>query len=101
MEPSTTQDIQACRFEGDTMNLTDETIYATRQWYADNAVACIDEAVSGRVRVNDLDKYIIEQTGKVGEYLTGKWDHTLAFQQMAVVIQTGECHPILPKWTEK
>lgn len=79
------------------MNLTNETIYATRQWYADNAQACIDEAVSGRVRVNDLDKYIIEQTGKVEEYLIGRWDHTLAFQQKAVFIQTGECHPILPK----
>lgn len=79
------------------MNLTDEIIYATRQWYADNSIASIDDAVSGRVRVNDLHKYIIDQAGKVGEYLTGRWDHTLAFQQKAVFIQTGECHPILPK----
>lgn len=79
------------------MILTSETIKATQQWYAENAQACINEAISGQVKVNDLDKYVQDQKLSMAEYLNGTWDHTLAFQQRATFIQTGECRPILPK----
>ena len=74
-----------------------DTINATRQWFADSAQACVNEAISGQVKVNDLDKYVQDQKRRMAEYLNGTWDHTLAFQQKATFIQTGECHPILPK----
>lgn len=75
----------------------EQAVIAARQWFADNAQACINEATSGQVKVNDLDKYVQDQKLSMAEYLNGTWDHTLAFQQRATFIQTGECHPILPK----
>lgn len=74
----------------------EQAIITTRQWFADNAQACINEAVSGQLRVNDLTKYITEQTQSIQDSLAGKWDHTLAFQQRVLFIQTGVCHAILP-----
>lgn len=35
------------------MNITKETIIKTRQWFLENTQGCIDEAVSGQVRIND------------------------------------------------
>lgn len=78
------------------MKLTQETILITRQWFADNAQACIDQAVSGEVFVNNLGDYIESQMQQIEDCLEGKWDHTFAFQQRAVYIQTGECHALLP-----
>lgn len=75
---------------------TTDTINATRQWFADNAQACINEAVSGQVRVNNLASYVADQTQRIQDCLAGNWDHTLAFQQRVVYVQTGVCHAILP-----
>lgn len=74
----------------------EQAIITARQWFADNAQACIDEAVSGQLRVNDLTKYVKDQTQRIKDSLDGKWDHTLAFQQRVVYVQTGVCHAILP-----
>lgn len=77
--------------------ITDETILATRQWYADNAQACIDEARSGATRVNDLERYCAWREQCIVDSLAGNGDHTLAFIQRALFIQTGECVPLLSK----
>lgn len=76
--------------------ITNETILKTRQWYYDNAMACIAEVKSGEVKVNNPEKYFDDCNRRAKEYLEGKWDHTLAFCQTAHYLQTGECHPILP-----
>lgn len=76
--------------------LAPETIQATRQWFADNAQACIDEAVSGAVKVNDLHGYIKSQERLIEEDLAGVWDHTFTFLQRAYYIQTGESVALLP-----
>ena len=82
----------------ETTNITKEqAISTTRQWFADNAQACIDEAISGQVRVNNLASYVVDQTQRIQDCLAGKWDHTLTFQQRVLFIQTGVCHAILPK----
>lgn len=70
---------------------------ATRQYYADNCDKCIEEAVSGAVHVNDLPKYIEWQTQSKADFLSGKNDRTLAFQQTKHWLATGECIPLLPK----
>ena len=75
----------------------EQAIITTRQWFADNAQACIDEAISGQLKVNNLTSYIVYQTQRIQDSLAGKWDHTLAFQQRVVYVQTGVCHAILPK----
>lgn len=76
--------------------LTQETIFNTRQWFADNAQTCIDQAVSVEVKVNNLDGYIESKETYIEECLSGVWDHTFTFQQRAIYIQTGVCSPLLP-----
>ncbi len=82
------------KFNG--VTLTTETIQATRQWFADNDQACIDEVVSGQVRVNDLPSLIEWKEQSIADGLAGKWDHTFAFLQRAYYIQTGESVALLP-----
>ena len=76
--------------------LTQETILATRKFYADNCGECIKQAVSGEVFVNDIAKYIEWQTGMKNDSLLGKRDHTFTFIQHATWLQTGLCHALLP-----
>ena len=78
------------------MNITKETIIKTRQWFIDNTQGCIDEAMSGQVRMNDLDSYVQSMLKRMDDIEAGEWDHTFTFQQRAVYIQTGECHALLP-----
>ena len=78
------------------MNITKETIIKTRQWFIDNTQGCIDEAMSGQVRVNDLNSYVESMLKRMDDIEAGGWDHTFTFQQRAVYIQTGECHALLP-----
>lgn len=75
--------------------ITDETIQATRKWFAENARACRDAAISGEYRVNDLPRYVQWQNQSIEQSLRGEWDYTLAFQQRALYIQTGESVPLL------
>ena len=77
------------------VTLTESTIQATREWFAANALACIAEAVSGEVFVNDLPAYIEWRMESHAESLAGKWDHTFTFLQRAHYLQTGECVSLL------
>ena len=76
--------------------LTPETIRATRQWFADNAHACIEDARTGVTRVNDVEDYAAWQSRCAREALAGDYDHSLTFLQRATYIQTGECPALLP-----
>ena len=76
--------------------LTPETIRATRQWFADNAHACIAEAQSGAVRVNNLGAYTAWREDSAAAALRGDYDRSLTFRQRATYIQTGECPALLP-----
>lgn len=76
--------------------LTQESILAARQWFADNAAACIAEVKSGEVRVNNPEKYFADQEQRAIDSLAGKYDHSLTFLQRAHYIQTGECPALLP-----
>ena len=77
--------------------LTDTTIRRTRQWFADNAQACIDNARSGETRVNDLESYCAWREKSIEDSLAGEGDHTFAFLQRAYFIQTGESVPLLAR----
>lgn len=82
------------RFNG--VELTAESMQATRQWFADNSQACIEAALSGEDRVNDLDGYVAWRRQAIADSLAGKGDHTVAFLQRAYFIQTGESVALLP-----
>lgn len=79
-----------------TNRIAPESMQAARQYYADNAQACIDDAVSGRVFVNDLPGYIIRTQQAAADDLAGKNDHTFTMRQRAYSIQTGKCVALLP-----
>ena len=78
-----------------TTQLTQETILKTRQHFAESHDRCIDEVLSGKVKVNNPDKYIEWKRQNKNDVLSGKWDHTFTFQQRARWLQTGECVPLL------
>ena len=80
---------------GQNVELTEATILATRKYYADNAQKCIDNAISGEDRVNDLDRYITWRNKQIADGLAGLNDHTFTFVQMAYYIQSGESVPLL------
>ena len=82
-------------FNGTT--LTDETMQATRQWFADNSLACVADARSGEHRVNDLESYCAWREQAARDSLAGKGDHSFAFLQRAYFIQTGESVPLFSK----
>ncbi|MDR5812032.1 hypothetical protein QCE62_00320 [Caballeronia sp. LZ033] len=80
------------RFNG--VELTPETITATHAWFANNAQACIDEAVSGAVRVNDLSSYVAWRQQDIDRHRAGIGGTSFAFLQRAYYIQTGESVPL-------
>jgi hypothetical protein len=79
--------------------LTPETIQATRQWFADNADACVREAEDGTAPLAShypLAKYRAEKAADKADALAGKYDRSLTFLQRAYYIQTGESVALLP-----
>ena len=77
------------------IEITNETIQATRKWFADNAQACIDGATNSEWKVNDLPEYIAFQKRNIEASLRGDYDHTFTFVQKAIYIQTGQSVPLL------
>lgn len=79
--------------------LTPETVQAARQWFADNADACVREAEDGTAPLAShypLEKYRQDMETAKQYALTGCIDHTLTFLQRAYFIQTGESVALLP-----
>lgn len=76
--------------------ITQETILATRKHFAEIAQRCIDDAISGKVKVNNLQSYIEWQQASIEAAMTGKNDHTFTFMQRAYWLQTGEMPALLP-----
>lgn len=75
----------------------EESVAETRLWFFDNACQCIEEALSGATRVNDLASYVEWREEAMIASLDGEGDHTFAFQQRRHYIQTGECVPLLTR----
>jgi hypothetical protein len=75
--------------------ITATSILATRQRFAENFRACIDEARQGTVEVNNLSRYCAWCESCAIDALNGKYDHTITFLQRAWFIQTGESVPLL------
>lgn len=78
------------------ITITNETIMKTRSHYINNCNACILQADSGIFRVNDLMKHREWQKRWIRHIANGESDHTLAFLQHALWLQTGKMEAILP-----
>jgi hypothetical protein len=77
------------------VELSQDTIEKTRQWFYNNACDCINEAITGEVRVNNLQEYTAWQMQQAREALAGDYDHTFTFMQRAYFLQTGESVALL------
>lgn len=79
--------------------ITPELRQATREWFRDNALACIAEAESGEVRVNDLDEYRAWRLRCADEAMAGEYDRSLTFLQRASWIAGEPSVPLLPMYS--
>lgn len=79
---------------GERIQLTEDTVTKTCQWYADNAQGCIDEVLSGKVKVNNQAQYIATKEALKEVYLQRNFEVGLWFYQKALYIQTGESVPM-------
>ena len=78
-------------------DITPETIIKTREYGIKQCQACIDEAVSGKVWVNNIESYIEHQQANINKYESGYYDDKLHFLSKAIYIQFGESVPIMSK----
>ncbi len=79
--------------------ITQESIIACRQWFADNADACIREAEDGTAPLashHPIELYRGKMAERKDAALAGEFDSTFTFMQRAHYIQTGECVALLP-----
>lgn len=70
------------------VEISQETILATRQHFADSHQCCLYAAISGELFVNDLDSYRKWQTERIAETLAGGNDNTFTFMQRAYWIES-------------
>ena len=85
------------KFNG--VEITQQSIDACRQWFANNADACYQEAKDGKAPLAShypLELYRQKMQERKEASLAGEYDHTSAFMQRAYYIQTGECVALLP-----
>lgn len=78
-------------------DITADTVIKTREYGIKQCQACIDEAVSGKVRVNDIESYIEKQKADMEKYSSGYYDDNLHFLSKAIYIQFGKSVPIMSK----
>jgi hypothetical protein len=79
------------------VKITEESMQKAREWFADNAQACIDEVRNGNVIVNDPETYYEWCEERKRDAAEGRIDHTFTFLQRAHFIQTGECVPLFSR----
>jgi hypothetical protein len=77
------------------IEITEDTILATRMHFADIHRACIADALTGETRVNNPKTYIEWEMKRIEQCMRGEFDHTLTYLQAALWIQTGDCIAIL------
>lgn len=77
------------------VELTTQSIQQTRDWYADNYRECLDDAQSGKIRVNDYPEYESMMIDRINSIICGEQDHTFSFLQRAYYSQTGKSVALL------
>tara|TARA_R110000851_G_C12681116_1_gene523837 strand:+ start:207 stop:458 length:252 start_codon:yes stop_codon:yes gene_type:complete len=76
--------------------ITEETKIKTDKHFADICQGCIDGAISGKFRVNDIEKYIKSNKASIEISLNGEGRNNFTYWQRAYYIQEGECIALLP-----
>jgi len=76
--------------------LTESTLKKTDKHFADIHQGCIDEVLSGKVEVNDKEKYFKSCKERKEKSIKGLSRDNLTYLQRAYWIQTGDCIALLP-----
>jgi glucose dehydrogenase len=76
--------------------LTKKTLKKTDNHFADIYQGCIDEVISGEVKVNDLKEYIKKNKINKIQILKGIGRNNFTYLQRAYWIQTGDMPALLP-----
>ena len=76
--------------------LTELTLKKTDKHFADIYQGCIDEVLSGKVKVNDKEKYFKSCKEMKEKHIKGLSRDNLTYLQRAYWIQTGNCIALLP-----
>jgi len=76
--------------------ITDAAIESAKQFYINNAKACIKGAEAGEFHVNDLESWIAWQNERIAEMSRPDFPMSVAFMQRAYYEQTGESVALLP-----
>ena len=77
------------------VTLTAETIRCTREHFAESSRLAISEIADGTTKVDDRDGTIAWFEEGIRSGLAGESDHTVAFRQRALWMQTGDMPPVL------
>ena len=79
------------------VEITQETILKTREWFIKNSNDCIEyvRINDGVFKCNDPDGWISMLEQDKIDTANGKYDHYLGFLQKAYYIQTGNSVPLL------
>lgn len=86
---------------GERVGILKDTIFYTWLSFAENAQGCIDEALSGKVKVNDQESYIKDQQALIAEYTQNAEGVLIPsglelwFWQKAYFIQSVKCIGVL------
>jgi hypothetical protein len=86
------------RIHGKPVTLTDATLDATWQWFANHERECARAAQAGEFRVNDLARYVEHCNQNAARYDAHNTEGrplSLTFIQRAYFIQSGESVPML------
>jgi len=78
-----------------------EVRQATREWFRDNARACVAEVESGAVKLGShysLEQYRADMAEREAQAMRGDYDRSFAFQQRAKWIAGEPCAPLLPMY---
>ena len=78
------------------MIIKQEFVIKAREHFADLCAQCIDDAVNGIDKVQDLEDYIRWNNDMAAKSLAGDYDHTFSQHQYAYYLQTGESIALLP-----
>mgnify|MGYP003640901139 CR=1 FL=1 len=76
--------------------ITESTIKETHKHFINIYKGCIDEVLSGEVKVNDQKKYFENCNKAILKHEKGEGTNNLTFMQRAYYLQEGETIALLP-----
>lgn len=78
-----------------------QTRVKTREWFRDNALACIADAESGKIKLAShysLEQYRADMQARAAAAVAGEYDNSFTFRQRAEWIEGKPARALLPNY---